>query len=489
MGDVAVLLQFSGTASYGADYLVFPEPDAEGHVTIPDGFTTLDLDIIPIPDTRSEMPHETIILTVLEGQQSRPGTPASVTLNLLDDDPVSLPALGWKLTDLGAVSSVGSYANGINTLPDGQGGWRGQVAGLAHNSSSYPNYYSSGFRWNNGSSAYLVPPSGWGFQPWCSAYSINDASTAVGQSAFYYAGVYYSRACYWPAAQGAAVILNPLTTVASLENYALDLNQRDAVNQRGGLIVGHAPYTSSKYHAVVWIPNSAGVYGNAVELFDLAQGEKTSYATAINDYAEVVGRSQTGTGNNYHAFRTRSAPNSGNNNQWEPFGLELQDDMGTATLTDAHTSELNDINGLGEMVGRGHVVGTAHLRALYKAPYSGKDTGWHDLGVLGAGTANAGTESVANAISANGTIAGQSRLKVGSSQVWRAFVLSNAGNPGSQPLVNLNDVTWLWVNNQWVLATSQGWTLVSAERVNRAGWIVGYGTKAGQTRAFVLSPR
>jgi beta-lactamase class D len=63
------------------------------------------------------------------------------------------------------------------------------------------------------------------------------------------------------------------------------------------------------------------------------------------------------------------------------------------------------------------------------------------------------------------------------------------GNPGSRPLVNLNDVTWMWVNNQWVLATSQGWTLVSAERINRAGWIVGYGTKAGQSRAFVLSPR
>lgn len=99
------------------------------------------------------------------------------------------------------------------------------------------------------------------------------------------------------------------------------------------------------------------------------------------------------------------------------------------------------------------------------------------------------TKAVANAISANGLIAGQSRLKVGASQVWRAFVLSNAGNPGTQPLVNLNDVTWMWVNNQWVLATSQGWTLVSAERINRAGWIVGYGTKGGQARAFVLSPR
>lgn len=96
---------------------------------------------------------------------------------------------------------------------------------------------------------------------------------------------------------------------------------------------------------------------------------------------------------------------------------------------------------------------------------------------------------MAHAISLNGVIVGQSRLKVGASQVWRAFVLGNAGNPAPTALVNLNDNTWLLVNGNWVLATPQGWTLTSAERVNKAGWIAGYGTKNGQTRAFVLSPR
>lgn len=160
----------------------------------------------------------------------------------------------------------------------------------------------------------------------------------------------------------------------------------------------------------------------------------------------------------------------------------------TSTGMTSHTSEFNDVNAYQEIVGRGNAP-SGQMRALYKAPYSTKDQGYYDLGVLGAGTANAGTESVAKAISANGVIVGQSKLKVGTSQVWRAFVASNAGNPGSQPLVNLNDNTSMFVNGQWVLATTQGWTLLSAERVNRAGWIIGYGTKGGVTRAFVLSPR
>ena len=92
---------------------------------------------------------------------------------------------------------------------------------------------------------------------------------------------------------------------------------------------------------------------------------------------------------------------------------------------DTHTSEFTDVNDNGEIVGRGNAP-SGQMRALYKAAYSAKDQGYYDLGVLGAGIANAGTESVAKAISANGIIVGQSRLKVGTSQVWRAFVASNA---------------------------------------------------------------
>ena len=96
---------------------------------------------------------------------------------------------------------------------------------------------------------------------------------------------------------------------------------------------------------------------------------------------------------------------------------------------------------------------------------------------------------MAYGISANGIIVGQSKLKVGASQVWRAFVLSDAGNAGTQPMQNLNDITWVLGGGNYVLATGQGWTQISAERINREGWIAGHGTKSGQTRAFLLSPR
>lgn len=73
--------------------------------------------------------------------------------------------------------------------------------------------------------------------------------------------------------------------------------------------------------------------------------------------------------------------------------------------------------------------------------------------------------------------------------VDRAFVVSNVGNPGSQPMLNLAEQSWVFVSGNWQRADVNGWVLTSAERINREGWIVGYGTKSGQTRAFVLSPR
>lgn len=455
--------------------------------------TDVDIQIIPIPDSRSELPNESVIVTVAAAGEYAVGSPSSQTLNITDDDTVNLPSSGYKLTDLGNVSSAGSsYAYGINTEPDGQGGWRGRVVGNALFTSGY--YAQTGFQYDNGALSLRYPPTGSPFNGganYASAYALNDASTIVGQAMNYTSGSYQGWACYWPVNTSYATLLGGLYS-PNLNNLAQDINQRDAVNNRGGLIVGQSVRTDGKTHAVVWIPNTSGVYGGAVDLADLGDGItlRNSYATALNYYADVVGRSQIITGNNYHGFLTRSLQNPNSNNQWEPLSLDSNsDDQGTATMTDAHTSEFNDVNDLSEIVGRGNVVGTTHLRGLYKAPFSTKDHGYYNLKVLGHGTADAGTESVAYGISANGVIVGMSRLKVGGSQVWRAFVLSNVGNPGSQNPMNLNDNTSLFVNGQWVTAASQGWTLVSAERINRVGWIAGYGTKNGQTRAFVLSPR
>jgi len=70
-----------------------------------------------------------------------------------------------------------------------------------------------------------------------------------------------------------------------------------------------------------------------------------------------------------------------------------------------------------------------------------------------------------------GTALGYSRNT--STGVQRAFVAYNDGS--------MYDVITK-VNNP------SGWALSAAEGINTNGWIVGWGYKGGQTRAFVLAP-
>jgi len=79
--------------------------------------------------------------------------------------------------------------------------------------------------------------------------------------------------------------------------------------------------------------------------------------------------------------------------------------------------------------------------------------------------------SVALAINDIGTSVGYSKNT--STGVQRAFVSYNDGT--TYDLTNK-------VNNP------ADWTLVTAEAINANGWIVGWGYKSGQPRAFVLAP-
>jgi len=270
----------------------------------------------------------------------------------------------------------------------------------------------------------------------------------------------------------------------------VDINQRNDAQGTGGVIVGNSRRANDKDHAVYWQPDANGNYGAPTDLNDTGGGTKFSYASAINNNGIVVGKSQHSSGTSYHAFRS-TAQNG------VPQGLTTTDDMGTATGNPSHTSEGNDINNNGELVGASHVEvspGVYQSRAVYKLPWSGKDAGYYDLGVLGEGTADAGFRSVAFAISANGLIVGQSNVKVGQYFQNRAFVVSNQGNPDSQPMLDLTEQTSVYVHIgggvwEWRPISQYGYVITSAERINPAGWIVGYGTFSGQTRAFVLAPR
>ncbi len=499
-GDLTVGLTFAGNASFGADYasqIWLTDPNSglqqavefDGTVTFPDGVNTLRVEFLPVDDSRAES-NETLTVTLQSGAGYQVASAPTQTVTINDgEDTNQLPALGYWLTELGPIGSTSTYAYGLNTIPDGNGGFRAKVVGNA-----LPASGQSGFRWDNGVSSLLGVPSAWGLLSGTkssSTFALNDVGTSVGQCMLYNAGTYTNVAAYWSSAATAPTPLAALYAGYGIDNLAQDINQRNVVNgiSVGGLIVGQSKRADGKIHAVVWIPNASGIYGNAVDLKDLGDGTfiRNSYAAAINDKAQVVGRSQVAGLNNYHGFVTRSEAVAG---QWVPFELDFQvDDMGTATGNETDTSEFNDLNSLGEIVGRGHTA-SGQMRALYKAPGTGRHAGFFDLKVLGDGTANAGTESVANSISANGLIVGMSKVKVGANQVWRAFVTGNVGNAGSQPLLNLNDHAYVYTGSgsSPVLATGQGWTLVSAERINRRGWIAGYGTKNGQTRAFVLSP-
>ena len=79
--------------------------------------------------------------------------------------------------------------------------------------------------------------------------------------------------------------------------------------------------------------------------------------------------------------------------------------------------------------------------------------------------------SVALAINNTGTTVGYSKNT--STGVQRAFLCYDDGV--------MHDLITI-VNSH------TGWTLQAAEGINANGWIVGWGYKSGQSRAFVLAP-
>jgi len=469
-GDLTVNVALGGTATYGVDYLAFPW-DGSGTVTIPNGANSVSFGLYLIPDSRAEG-GETVTATIQTGSYTILA-PSTQNITIVDDDLNQMPPLGWKITDLGQGTT--SYARGINTLVGG-------AQAVGHSDSwSYYGYVNMGFRHYNGYETWLfptwsVPSGGWAAS---AAAAINNNGVSVGYQRFYdpyHSPNYGHQACLWKNDQyGTPVALPDLGPLLLLTNAAVDINNRDDLNQTGGVIVGNnVLYPSAKIHAVAWIPDANGNYHLPNNLGDLGSGFQNSFVSAINNNAIVVGKSQHSVGTSYHAFRSTEQNNV-------PDALSPFHDMGTATGNDAHASEGNDINDLGELVGASQSP-VGQYRAMYKSPSSAKNQGWYDLGVLGTGN-----WSAAYGINGQGLIVGQS--KTSGAYQTRAFVAGNAGNPGSQPMLELTGQAWVKVGYNWFTAASQGWTLISAERINENNWIVGWGTKSGQTRAFMLSPR
>ncbi|HEY6227623.1 MAG TPA: hypothetical protein VI282_10925, partial [Verrucomicrobiae bacterium] len=342
------------------------------------------------------------------------------------------------------------------------------IAGYCFNSVN-PSY--RGMLWvNSGFSYPKYEPTSFMTQPghWSQVYGINNSGTVVGNSTWFSNPTYHQEASVWFAGLSYPTLLPTLFDMNSLDNLAIAINRFDSVKQVGGDIVGNQKTQNGTVHASLWQRQPDGSYPSVWDLGSIGGATKNSYATAINEFNEVVGKSQGFAFTSYHAFRTT------------PFGdVDGTADMGTGMSDDSRSSEGNDINSLGEMVGASDFAANPNpiSYAAYKAPGSPKDFGWHALGMLPQGT-----NSVAKGIGKLGLIVGASN--------GRAIVFSNAGDPGTQTPLDLNNYSYVDLGGgNLQLVTLNGWTLLSAEKINDSNCIVGSAYKAGQTKAFLLTPR
>jgi hypothetical protein len=91
-GNLTVNLALSGTATPGVDYLPLDNP-----VVIPDGASSVTLDVIVFDDLHVE-PTEDIILTILSSTNYNIGSPGQATVQITDDDANSVPAVGFTFS-------------------------------------------------------------------------------------------------------------------------------------------------------------------------------------------------------------------------------------------------------------------------------------------------------------------------------------------------------------------------------------------------------
>lgn len=214
------------------------------------------------------------------------------------------------------------------------------------------------------------------------------------------------------------------------------------VNSRG-IVAG-----ASGGQPVVW--RGAG----AEPLPPLVEGG-TGRANALNARGQVAGqttsteRSATGAAV-IHAFRATSR-----GGRWTVTDLGS---LGGATFSTAY--DIND---------RGVVVGES-------VPRAGEDTyravAWRGADPVDLGTLDGLRHSRANAVNVQGDVVGHATGFYGFPTIDGRAVIWRDGH-----VIDLNTAV-----------EGSDWVLRSAEDIDVAGRIVGYGTVAGQTRAFLLTP-
>jgi probable HAF family extracellular repeat protein len=329
-------------------------------------------------------------------------------------------------------------------------------------------------------------------QRWCpSSYNITDLGTFGGDysnahainNAGQVAGSAYTAANVFHAFSYSGGVKTDLGTLpGDVNSAAADLND-------SGQLVGVSYGTTE--HAVLWQSSTTP----PIDLGNL--GGSNMEAVAINATGQVVGYGTTAAGAD-HAWLWQSSTGMTDLNTLIPPNSGW-------VLTEAY-----GINNNQQIVGQGTINGQSHAFLWHIG--GGAPT---DLGVL-----KGGVQSYANAINANGQVAGVSTIKLGGKMHWDPFLwtapgpmtdlgtLEGATGTYAEALNNLSSVqvvgrsgpapasaAVLWQNGTVTDLNTQipgnsGWkALGNAEGVNDAGWIVGWGDlSSGAQHAFLLTP-
>jgi probable HAF family extracellular repeat protein len=350
-----------GTAVRGSDYILDPDSTS---FTFNSGEAEKIVRVIPVKDATTE-PAELIVLQIAADQYSPYLVSAeggSSEMTIVDGGSVAVP-ISYTIQAIGVPSyatswdSSGYHINNRTTLINGQTVITPRIVGDYRPDPNY--YYQRAFRAFNSGIEYTLNPY-LGFYSY--AYGINDDNIVVGRTTYYNANI-PDHPCKW-SANGIQTLLGRLPGNGANDTAV-------AINN-SGVIVGSCRIstTSTNMHAVRWAAGSTAADDmNAI----LGGPVSTSFAYGINDAGRVVGKSEiNGSGSAYHAFMTAA-------NQ----DISPSSDLGTMN-GGAGNSEATAINSFNEVVGASD-TSSGETLAFLKAPATGANSGFIKLGALPGG--------------------------------------------------------------------------------------------------------
>ncbi len=322
----------------------------------------------------------------------------------------------------------------------------------------------------------------------------------------------------------------PVYTIAELPDLGGDASRAFAINNMGS-IIGHADDPQGRRRAVLWKDD---------EIIDLATlGGDHATAQNITDSGLIVGRSTVEPGGSLndlptHAFLWKDGQMTdlgtlGGDTSWALAANDAGQVVGASTVpgqvgddagTEAFLWENGQMRSLGTLGGAysiafsitndGQVVGEAETATGEIHAFQWANGHMTDLGAI------TGTRSTAFDMNAAGQTVGlwskvkdqnrtamwvgPSGFDLGTQQGNFAYALdiNNRGwVVGIQEGETREDQHWkssfLWISGEsWDLRTlidgEPTWVVDGANGINEAGQIVGYGTLADHTRAFVMRP-